>query len=226
DTRSVEEHREKHRREQRIARGKERKGKERKGKGTERNGMERNGTERNGTERNGTERNGTERNGTERNGTERKGTEGKGREGKGREGKGREGKGREGKEREEGGILAKQTTHGGYANAYRTAALRPTTILQGRTAMQWCSTWRARNTLSIKGVSLTACRIEETENTPRRSRPSSGQTGQRRASIAFRSPSLPHPLTAFLLAPDANAKRRVRRLPSLILRVLSRCYVI
>ena len=103
---------------------------------------------------------------------------------------------RTGKGREEGGILTK----------LRAAATRmliePRLYARRRSYKSGNgATHGAHETLEIKRVSLTACRIKETKNTPRRRRPSSGQTGQRRASIAFRSPSLPpvlpHPLTAF-----------------------------
>jgi len=100
---------------------------------------------------------------------------------------------RKGKGREEGGILAK----------LRAAATR--TLIEPRLYARRRSyksgngaAHGAHETLGIKRVSLTACRIKETKNMPRRRRPSSGQTGQRRASIAFvLLPSLLPSLTAF-----------------------------
>lgn len=60
-------------------------------------------------------------------------------------------------------VLVEPTTRG-YANAYRTAAIRATTICRAEmhAEQRQCGTWRARNTLRNEA----ACRDEESENTP------------------------------------------------------------
>ena len=87
---------------------------------------------------------------------------------------------RKGKGREEEGILAKLRA------ATTRTLIEPRLYARRRSYKSGNGAAHgAHETLGIKRVSLTAYRIKEIKNMPRRRRPSSGQTGQRRASIAF-----------------------------------------